>query len=264
MKIPFWLLALLLLLWGIWSFKNYYCDKCGCCGGETAAISAAGPAIPMFACGESALTAGNFTAFRDSVLKTGGQGDTLIISGVYYADETEAIGRARAEAFRKVLGTKVPDNRVRLATRKLEGNCAAAAAAGLRGVDLNWTKLVLKINEGAIIESDNAVTFLFPFNSTEKDRDPRVEEYLAKLVEKHKSTNATFTVVGHADNVGNDEGNMKIGMGRAESIARILTKGGISADRIQTSSKGKSEPVADNATDDGRHQNRRVVVTINQ
>jgi outer membrane protein OmpA-like peptidoglycan-associated protein len=265
MKIPFWLLALLLLLWGIWSFKNYYCDKCGCCGGETAAISATGPAIPMFVCGESALTAGNFTAFRDSILKTGGQGDTLVISGVYYADETEAIGRARAEAFRKVLGSKVPDNRVRIATRKLDGNCATAAAgSGIRGVDLKWNKLVLKMEEGAIIESDNAVTFLFPFNSTEKDSDPQVEAYLAKLVEKHKSTSAQFDIVGHADNVGNDEGNMKIGMGRAQSIASILTKGGIAADRIRTSSKGKSDPVASNDTDDGRHQNRRVVVTINQ
>ncbi len=266
MKIPFWLLALLFLLWSGWSFKNYYCDKCGCCGGEQAAISAAGPAVPVFKCNDGMLAQADYKAFRDSILKTGGQGDTLVISGLYYADdESEAVGQARAQAFRSLLGAKLPDNRVRLTTQKLDGSCAGAAAAGmLRGVGLSWNKLALKLEDSAIIESDNDVTFLFPFNSTEKESDPKVEAYLVNLIEKHKATKATFTIVGHSDSVGTDEANQKIGQARAESIAAILKKGGIDAARINTSSKGKSEPVASNDTDDGRHQNRRVVVTINQ
>jgi outer membrane protein OmpA-like peptidoglycan-associated protein len=264
MKIPFWLPLLLLLLWGGWSFKNYYCDKCGCCGGESAAAAVTGPAIPMFTCGESALPGLNYPSFRDSILKTGGQGDTMVITGVQYADEPEAVAIARAEAFRKILGNKMPNDRVRIATRKLETTCAeAAVGGGVRGVDLAWNKLKLSLQESAIIESENDVTLLFPFNSTEKDRDIKVETYLKSLIDKHKSTTARFNIVGHTDNVGSDEANEKLGLGRAQSIAKILTNGGIAADRITTASKGKSEPVASNDTDEGRQQNRRVVVSIN-
>lgn len=264
MKLPFWLPLLLLLLWGGWSFKNYYCDKCGCCGGEGIQAASAGPAVPVFACSEGTVPALNYQSFRDSVLKTGGQGDTLVITGVQYADEPEGVAAARAEAFRKILGNKIPNDRVRMATRKLETTCAdAAAGSGIRGVDLAWNKLVLSLKESAIIESENDVTLLFPFNSTENDRDAKVDAYLKSLIEQHKSSSARFSIVGHTDNVGSDEANVQLGMGRAKSIAKILTDGGIAADRITTSSKGKTEPVASNDTDEGRQQNRRVVVSIN-
>ncbi len=122
---------------------------------------------------------------------------------------------------------------------------------------------MLKANEGAIIEADNAVTILFPTNSTVKDKDMNVDTYLKALCDKHKSDKTTFSVVGHTDNVGKDEVNVALGRGRAESIAQFMARNGIAKDRIKTDSKGKAEPVADNSTEDGRHQNRRVVITVN-
>jgi len=73
-------------------------------------------------------------------------------------------------------------------------------------------------------------------------------------------------VVGHTDNVGEDKENIALGLGRAKAIAKFLTSHGIAANRIQTDSKGESEPqpLADNNTEDGRHQNRRVVLTVNR
>jgi outer membrane protein OmpA-like peptidoglycan-associated protein len=125
-----------------------------------------------------------------------------------------------------------------------------------------WSKMVLKKEESAIIESDKDVILLFPFNSTVNLRDAKVDAYLKELCEKHQATNATFSVVGHTDNVGTDEENMKMGLDRAKSVAKTLRSYGIAGNRIQTSSKGKSEPVADNSTDEGRQQNRRVVITV--
>jgi outer membrane protein OmpA-like peptidoglycan-associated protein len=124
--------------------------------------------------------------------------------------------------------------------------------------------MVLKKEDSAVIESDKDVILLFPFNSTERDRDPKVEDFLKELCAKHKATNATFALVGHTDNVGTDEENIALGLARAKTVAQSLRRNGIAANRINTTSKGESEPVADNSTDEGRQQNRRVVITVNQ
>ena len=125
-------------------------------------------------------------------------------------------------------------------------------------------KWCLKKEEGAIIESDNVVTLLFPFNSTEKDNDPAVDAYLKKLVEKHAALNTSFAVTGHTDDVGEPAENLQLGLGRANGIANILMKNGIAANRIKVESKGEAAPTADNTTEDGRHQNRRVTIEVNQ
>jgi outer membrane protein OmpA-like peptidoglycan-associated protein len=97
-----------------------------------------------------------------------------------------------------------------------------------------------------------------------RESDPKVDAYLKSLCEKHKATNANFTVVGHTDDVGTDQENFSLGLARAKSVAQTMIANGIAAARIKTDSKGEKEPVAGNDTDEGRHQNRRVVITVNR
>lgn len=70
-------------------------------------------------------------------------------------------------------------------------------------------------------------------------------------------------VVGHTDNTGNAEQNLILGKERAEFAKRYLIKNGIFADNINVLSKGQTEPIEDNTTEEGRAKNRRTVVTIN-
>ncbi|TXE12854.1 OmpA family protein [Seonamhaeicola algicola] len=70
-------------------------------------------------------------------------------------------------------------------------------------------------------------------------------------------------VVGHTDNTGNANNNVALGKQRADFAKGYLVKNGILEQNIETSSKGPHEPIADNATEEGRAQNRRTVVTIN-
>lgn len=268
MRIPLWILALVFAGYSVWAVNYWHCYKCQCCGKDAAAVTAESQTTgePLFNWNaDKPVSDPNFADWKKALLAKGGQGDTLVITGYYREGETNGkeLALARAAAIREMLRPEIPDSRVRLSAQMTQDNLAQGSAP-LPSAAFSWLKMMLKKEEGAIIESDNAVTFLFPFNSTEKDRDPAVDDYLKKLVEKHKNTNATFSIVGHTDNVGEDAENAALGLGRAKAIAKILTDNGIAAARIKVESKGEAEPVADNNTDDGRHQNRRVVITVNR
>lgn len=65
-------------------------------------------------------------------------------------------------------------------------------------------------------------------------------------------------IAGHTDSVGTDEYNMGLSLRRAESVRNYLVDKGVAADRLTVRGYGESQPVADNATDEGRFKNRRV------
>ncbi|MBR4564820.1 MAG: OmpA family protein [Paludibacteraceae bacterium] len=65
-------------------------------------------------------------------------------------------------------------------------------------------------------------------------------------------------IVGHTDNTASEAYNLRLSKGRADAVAREMIKRGIDASRLETDGKGMAEPVADNSTEEGRQQNRRV------
>jgi OmpA-OmpF porin, OOP family len=69
------------------------------------------------------------------------------------------------------------------------------------------------------------------------------------------------TIVGHTDNVGSDAFNQALSERRAKAVAAYLESKGIAAGRILPSGAGESQPIGDNATAEGRAQNRRVVLS---
>jgi outer membrane protein OmpA-like peptidoglycan-associated protein len=69
-------------------------------------------------------------------------------------------------------------------------------------------------------------------------------------------------VEGHTDNVGSARHNEQLSLRRAESVAQHLVGAGLNDSAIERRGLGFAKPVADNATAEGRAQNRRVVVTV--
>jgi outer membrane protein OmpA-like peptidoglycan-associated protein len=65
-------------------------------------------------------------------------------------------------------------------------------------------------------------------------------------------------VAGHTDSMGSDAYNMKLSKQRAEAVRNFLISRGVAADRLTAKGYGESQPVADNATEEGRFKNRRV------
>jgi outer membrane protein OmpA-like peptidoglycan-associated protein len=72
----------------------------------------------------------------------------------------------------------------------------------------------------------------------------------------------TVMVEGHADNVGSDEYNQALSERRADGVKSYLIGQGVSAARLTAVGKGKSVAIADNASAEGRQQNRRVEVVV--
>lgn len=267
MKIPLWLIGLLFAGYTAWCVNYWHCHVCHCCDGAAAATTNAETSgAPLFTWNaEKPVSDPKFPDWKKALLSRGGQGDTLLITGYYRANEAngEKLALARAAAIRDMLAPEFPANRVKLASKLVDDGLAEGGAA-MESAGFNWLKMILKKEESAVIESDKDVILLFPYNSTEKESDPKVDAYLKDLCEKHKAGNATFKIVGHTDNVGSPESNMAFGAARAKSVAKILMANGIAASRISTSSKGETDPVSSNDTEDGRHQNRRVVITVNR
>ncbi len=70
----------------------------------------------------------------------------------------------------------------------------------------------------------------------------------------------TIIAVGHTDSIGTDAYNQRLSERRAASVKQYLVSRGVDANRVYTEGKGESQPVASNATREGRAQNRRVEI----
>lgn len=74
--------------------------------------------------------------------------------------------------------------------------------------------------------------------------------------------NTEVRIVGHTDNVGSDAVNNPLSLQRAQSARDYLTARGVNPNRITITGRGENEPIASNATVEGRAQNRRVEIYL--
>lgn len=114
-----------------------------------------------------------------------------------------------------------------------------------------------------VVESPGSYTVHHEFNRSEIIPDPGFDSYVEKLMAfREQVPDSKLDVTGHADNIGSDNYNYRLGMRRARSTFDYLVKMGIPGEIITVSSKGESDPVATNETDAGRANNRRTEIHI--
>lgn len=78
-----------------------------------------------------------------------------------------------------------------------------------------------------------------------------------------KKFNKTLVdVYGHTDSTGNDQYNLDLSQRRASSVANYLAAQGVDGRRFAVIGQGETQPIASNATEDGRAQNRRVEIRL--
>lgn len=116
--------------------------------------------------------------------------------------------------------------------------CKEGDTLVLRGVNFEFDKAKLTVNAKALL-------------------DPVADALIAR-------PDIKVEIDGHTDSKGSDAYNLKLSDARAASVVAYLVGRGVSADRMTSKGFGESQPVADNATDEGREFNRRVELKITE
>jgi outer membrane protein OmpA-like peptidoglycan-associated protein len=103
------------------------------------------------------------------------------------------------------------------------------------------------------------------FNLNKQKRSDSSKEELNKLT-KHllENKDVKAEIIGHTDNLGDDQVNQQLSQARAESVRQYLIKGGVDGNRIKAIGKGESEPKTSNDTPEGRAMNRRVELRLSE
>ena len=101
------------------------------------------------------------------------------------------------------------------------------------------------------------------FAVDQSDLSPEASATIFKLAGVLKSVDihgAGFE--GHTDSTGSDDYNMQLSDRRAAAVKAEFVKAGLPAANMRAAGKGETQPIASNDTDDGRAQNRRVVIIV--
>ena len=150
------------------------------------------------------------------------------------------------------------------------GAVVGGAAGAIIGNKMDKQKAELEAIENAKVEAINdgealMVTFesgiLFATNSSTLNNAS--QSSLTKFANSLKANPDTeINIIGHTDNTGTDAINNPLSENRANSVRSFLMSQGISAARMSSAGMGSIQPVANNATADGRSLNRRVEIFI--
>jgi len=164
-----------------------------------------------------------------------------------------AVGRATGSTARgAIIGAAVGGTAGALIGRRMDRQAEELALA-IPGAT------VQRVGEGIVVTFDSGI--LFDFDRAEL-REPARQNLLnlASSLRQHDQTE--ILLVGHTDGVGADAYNQRLSEQRAQAAANYLTANGVAAARVRATGRGKTEPIADNDTEMGREQNRRVEVAI--
>lgn len=118
---------------------------------------------------------------------------------------------------------------------------------------------VQRQDNNIVLTMPDAITFDFG-RADVKPQFYGVLNNLANTLNQFPDTR--IQIAGHTDNVGSDASNLQLSQQRANGVRAYLASTGVAAQRMQAVGYGESRPVADNSSDYGRAQNRRVEITL--
>ncbi len=202
-------------------------------------------------------------------------GSTEPFNGIGGMNRNTTIGAGTGAALGGVIGAAVSKN-----GKKNEGALIGAALGGvlggvignnygqridqqvsqigsiLNGTGANVTKMAdgsLKINlAGDVSFNSGSAAIRSTFVPTLTN--------VAQVI--NQTPNSRVVIVGHTDNSGYADANQALSLARANSVRDFLVTSGTSSARMTSYGRGSTQPIADNATEAGRAQNRRVEVFV--
>lgn len=118
---------------------------------------------------------------------------------------------------------------------------------------------VARQGDNLILRMPSDVTFASNQSSINPSFYATLDDVAAVL---NRYDQSIVDIIGHADSDGAEDYNLNLSRQRASSVAQYLVSRNVLADRLYVDGRGESEPVATNATAEGKAQNRRVEILI--
>jgi outer membrane protein OmpA-like peptidoglycan-associated protein len=118
---------------------------------------------------------------------------------------------------------------------------------------------VVRKGDNITLDMPGNVTFAFDSAALNPQFNSVLDKVAQTLLEYDQTV---IQIAGHTDSTGSHAYNMKLSDQRAASVKSYLAGHGVPGQRMHTIGAGPDHPIADNATEEGRAQNRRVEITI--
>ncbi|MCE1227917.1 MAG: OmpA family protein [Firmicutes bacterium] len=130
----------------------------------------------------------------------------------------------------------------------------------LFGEDRSAIARALNLKKVLVFEFAAGLTF----DVNKAELKPSTLPLLARQAELLNSAfkDVTLYVCGHTDSTGRSEHNLQLSLERAKTVSQYLESQGVAKSRLRTQGYAADYPLADNATEDGRAQNRRTEIVI--
>ncbi len=152
------------------------------------------------------------------------------------------------------------------------GAGVGAAAGGITGY--NWQAIHNKLTgatqgTGTTIteQPDGSLKLNIPssvtFDTNSYAIKPSFQSVLGQVAQTlNQNPEVIAQVVGHTDSTGQPAYNQTLSVNRAQSVANYLAQQGVAPQRLSAEGRGQTQPIADNSTEAGRAQNRRVEIFL--
>jgi outer membrane protein OmpA-like peptidoglycan-associated protein len=206
---------------------------------------------------------------------------TLALAGCATTSETDDGGADKATAgaiIGGIVGGVVAHNTGKQSSGKTAlGVMAGAVAGGVIGdsMDKKETSLrqiaaernakdmeIVRVREDLLrISVSSEASFDFDRAELKAEFKPTLNKVADVL---YNDPNQRIRVVGHTDSQGSDTYNQGLSERRAQATASYLISQGVASSQVTVEGRGESEPRANNATAEGRAQNRRVEIFLQQ
>lgn len=206
----------------------------------------------------------SLSGIKDSIFNylNRNQGKEMLISAKYLESEGEPMGFDRANFLKNIL-TKAGINPSRIIPKAVLSDYSY-------DTDSNYGEGIAMLFQNASEETINAIdesvsnkTLYSKFGSDEFKADRTLQGYAYELryyLEKYPDKNVAIT--GHTDDVGEAANNLKLGLDRSKTVMNYLGSQGVSVDKMKAFSKGETESIETNETEEGRAKNRRITIVV--
>jgi len=168
-------------------------------------------------------------------------------------EQLEAERKAREASSNEVTKTKAELAAEKLAREAAEKKAAAAMAS------LAEIAKVKEESRGVVITLSGSVLFATGKSDLLAIAKEKLDQVAKALTDQGFKA---LVVQGYTDSRGNAADNDRLSLKRAQSVRDYLVTRGVPAEKATAEGLGASKPVADNATADGRAENRRVEIVV--